>query len=173
MNEEIERNGIKTKKFLVVIAGVGLAYQKNVLGININFVRLVQGVIRGDFDNTTLTNDYYQKFRDYEKKGLIEKSGSLYILTRKAWDILGFDVVISIYKNFPIRTEPLNKNFDIESYSKLKKEKKKKNFRREFLVEIGALGENNKLTIQMEDYIKEFTRRFEKIFNLLNYDTNL
>ena len=169
----IERMSIKTKKFLVVIAVVGLDYQKDVLGININFRRLVQGVIEGDFNDRFTTQNYYQRFRDYEKKGWIEKSGSIYILTRKAWDILGYDVVTSIYENFPIRTEPLNKNFDIESYSELKKEKKKKNFRREFLVEIGVLGENNKPKTQIADYAKEFTRRIEKIFNLLNHNTNL
>jgi len=166
----IERIGIKTKKFLVVIAVVALDNQKDVLrDLNFNFIRIVQGVIEGDINDRNLTKIYYKRFKSYKEKGLIEKSGSLYILTRKAWGILGFDVVSSIYKNFPIRTE----HFDIESFSKLKKEKKKKNFRREFLVEIGALGENNKLTIQMADYIKEFTRRIEKIFNLLNNDTNL
>lgn len=106
---------LETKKYLIIIAVVRQEILKDSLGRRPNFIKVMQFLMdinsNKDFKASfldTRTRYFHRIIKNYLDKGLIKKEDEVYVLTDKAWDILGDDVK-RIFSNYYLDEQPIIK----------------------------------------------------------------
>ncbi|MBW2985664.1 hypothetical protein KY313_03360 [Candidatus Woesearchaeota archaeon] len=110
---------LETKKYLIIIAVVRQEILKDSLGRRPNFIKVMQFLMdinsNKDFKASfldTRTRYFHRIIKNYLDKGLIKKEDEVYVLTDKAWDILGDDVK-RIFSNYYLDEQPIIKQQEI------------------------------------------------------------
>ena len=108
--KDLKKVRIETKKFLIVVAAIGNSYYNDAMSsLKPNFIRQLSMFIDGPIsidgqimggNRTILTKTIQRnriqnlsgKIRNCKEVGLLKEDREIFVLTDKAWDILGLKV---------------------------------------------------------------------------------
>ena len=202
--KDLKKVRIETKKFLIVVAAIGNSYYNDAMSsLKPNFIRQLSMFIDGPIsidgqimggNRTILTKTIQRnriqnlsgKIRNCKEVGLLKEDREIFVLTDKAWDILGLKV--QLMKLFPKEINSHSGNierFDIKEYSKIKKEKrrlmavqKKDNFIINYADGQGGIFKDinpkkQRLTAASDEAYAAFEDKIRILFELLTYNTTL